>query len=66
MLLPLGPSSAYGHGMAWDIEHLGFAPEFVDYIGEIDINDDTQVVCQRFAVDGRYPVKGLEAWDAET
>lgn len=59
---------AEGEGYAdvneWRAGHEEFwrSPEFVEYIGEIDINDDTQVVCQRFTVDGRYPVKGLEAW----
>lgn len=47
-----------GHEQFWS------SPEFVEYIGEIDINDDTQVVCQRFTVDGRYPVKDLEPWNS--
>lgn len=47
-----------GHEQYWS------SPEFVEYIGELDINDDTQVVCQRFIVDGRYPVKALEPWDS--
>lgn len=41
MLLPLGPSSTYGHGMAWNIEHLGFAPEFVDYREALEVQRRT-------------------------
>ena len=41
MLLPLGLSSAYGHGMTWDIEHLGFAPEFVDYREALEVQRRT-------------------------
>lgn len=64
----LAEGEGYADASEWRAGHEQFwrSPEFVDYIGEIDINDDTQVVCQRFTVDGRYPVKGLEAWDAET
>ena len=56
----------YADASEWRAGHEQFwrSPEFVDYIGEIGINDDTQVVCQRFAVDGRDPVKALEPWDS--
>ncbi|OFP20338.1 RNA-binding protein [Corynebacterium sp. HMSC066C02] len=59
---------AEGEGYAdvseWRAGHEQFwrSPEFVEYIGELDISDDTQVVCQRFTVDGRYPVKALKPW----
>lgn len=64
----IAEGEGYADANEWRAGHEQFwsSPEFVEYIGEIDINDDTQVVCQRFTVDGRYPVKGLEAWDAET
>jgi len=61
---------AEGEGYAdvneWRAGHEQFwrSPEFVEYMGEIDINDDTQVVCQRFTVDERYPVKDLEPWNS--
>lgn len=56
----------YADASEWRAGHEEFwcSPEFVEYIGELDINDDTQVVCQRFAVEGRYPVKALEPWDS--
>lgn len=59
---------AEGEGYAdvseWRAGHEQFwrSPEFVEYIGGLDISDDTQVVCQRFTVDGRYPVKALKPW----
>ena len=49
-----------GHEQLWG------SPEFVEYIGQLDINDDTQVVCQRFTIDSRYPTRGLVPWNAET
>lgn len=64
----LAEGEGYADASEWRAGHEQFwrSPEFVDYIGEIDINDDTQVVCQRFAIDSRYPVKALEPWNAET
>ena len=47
-----------GHERYWR------SPEFVEYIGELDIDDDTQVVCQRFTVDERYPIRPIEPWDS--
>ena len=54
----------YTDDSEWRAGHEQFwrSPEFVECIGELDINDDTLVVCQRFAVEGRYPVKALEPW----
>ena len=40
-LLPLRPHWAYGHRMAWKIEHLGFAPNFVDYTEALEIQRRT-------------------------
>lgn len=65
-----GHAIAEGEGYAdaneWRAGHEQFwsSPEFVENIGELDINDDTQVVCQRFTVDERYPVKDLEPWNS--
>lgn len=60
----IAEGEGYADASDWRAGHEKFwrSPEFVEYIGELDINDDTQVVCQRFAVDGRYPVKALEPW----
>ncbi|MEO5305711.1 ASCH domain-containing protein [Corynebacterium sp. c25Ua_47] len=60
----IAEGEGYADASDWRTGHEQFwrSPEFVDYIGEIDINDDTQVVCQRFTVDGRYPVEVLEPW----
>lgn len=62
----IAEGEGYADASDWRAGHEQFwrSPEFVDYIGEKDINDDTEVVCQRFAVDGRYPVKALEPWDS--
>lgn len=62
----IAEGEGYAGASEWRAGHEQFwrSPEFVEYIGELDINDDTQVVCQRFIVDGRYPVKELEAWDS--
>lgn len=58
----IAEGEGYADANEWRAGHEQFwnSPEFVEYIGELDINDDTQVVCQRFTVDGRYPVKDLE------
>lgn len=59
---------AEGEGYAdvseWRVGHERYwlSPEFVEYIGALDIDDDTQVVCQRFIVDERYPIKPVEPW----
>ena len=59
---------AEGEGYAdvseWRVGHERYwrSPEFVEYIGDLDIDDDTQVVCQRFIVDERYPNKPMEPW----
>lgn len=60
----IAEGEGYVDASEWRAGHEQFwrSPEFVEYIGELDINDDTQVVCQRFAVEGRYPVKALEPW----
>lgn len=54
----------YADASEWRAGHEQFwsSPEFVEYIGQLDINDDTQVVCQRFTIDSRYPTKGLVPW----
>lgn len=61
----IAEGEGYADASEWRAGHEQFwrSPEFVEYIGELDINDDTQVVCQRFTVDGRYPVRALEPWD---
>lgn len=58
----IAEGEGYADANEWRAGHEQFwnSPEFVEYIGELDINDDTQVVCQRFTVDGRYPVKDLD------
>lgn len=60
----IAEGEGYTDANEWRTGHEEFwrSPEFVEYIGELDINDDTQVVCQRFTVDGRYPVKALKPW----
>lgn len=47
----------YTDASAWRVEHERFwnSPQYVDSVGALDIGDDTQVVCQRFIVDSRYP-----------
>lgn len=62
----IAEGEGYADASEWRAGHEEFwcSPEFVEYIGELDINDDTQVVCQRFAVEGRYPVKALEPWSS--
>ena len=47
-----------GHERYWR------SPEFVEYIGALDIDDDTEVVCQRCTVDERYPISPIEPWDS--
>lgn len=56
----------YADANEWRIGHERYwrSPEFVEYIGELEIDDDTQVVCQRFTIDRRYPIKALEPWDS--
>lgn len=60
----IAEGEGYADASEWRTGHEEFwcSPEFVEYIGELEIDDDTQVVCQRFIVDGRYPVKALEPW----
>lgn len=62
----IAEGEGYADASDWRAGHEQFwrSPEFVEYIGELDINVDTQVVCQRFTVDGRYPVRALEPWDS--
>lgn len=62
----IAEGEGYADASEWRAGHEEFwrSPEFVEYIGELEIDDDTQVVCQRFAVEGRYPVKALEPWDS--
>ncbi|OFK67813.1 RNA-binding protein [Corynebacterium sp. HMSC076G08] len=62
----IAEGEGYADASEWRAGHEQFwrSPEFVEYIGELDINDDTQVVCQRFTVDGRYPVRALEPWSS--
>lgn len=62
----IAEGEGYVDASEWRAGHEQFwrSPEFVEYIGELDINDDTQVVCQRFAVEGRSPVNALEPWDS--
>lgn len=62
----IAEGEGYADASDWRAGHEQFwrSPEFVEYIGVLDINDDTQVVCQRFTVDERYPVKALEPWDS--
>ena len=60
----IAEGEGYADASDWRAGHEEFWPEFVEYIGGLDINDDAQVVCQRFIVDGRYPVKALEPWDS--
>ena len=60
----IAEGEGYADASEWRIGHERYwiSPEFVEYIGELDINDDTQVVCQRFTVDERYPTRPLEPW----
>lgn len=62
----IAEGEGYADASDWRAGHEQFwrSPEFVEYIGELEIDDDTQVVCQRFIVDGRYPVKALEPWSS--
>ncbi|MGV0351762.1 ASCH domain-containing protein [Corynebacterium guaraldiae] len=62
----IAEGEGYADASDWRAGHEQFwrSPEFVEHIGELDINDDTQVVCQRFTVDGRYPVRALEPWSS--
>ncbi|TRX63396.1 ASCH domain-containing protein [Corynebacterium hiratae] len=64
----IAEGEGYADASEWRTGHEEFwrSPEFVEYIGELDINDYTQVVCQRFTIDSRYPTRGLELWNAET
>ena len=60
----IAEGEGYADASEWRIGHERYwrSSEFVEYIGELDINDDTQVVCQRFTVDERYPIRPLEPW----
>nr|WP_202880161.1 ASCH domain-containing protein [Corynebacterium lujinxingii] len=60
----IAEGEGYADAREWRIGHERYwhSPEFVEYIGELEISDDTRVVCQRFAVDERYPIKALEPW----
>lgn len=64
----IAEGEGYTNAGEWRAGHEQFwrSPEFVEYIGELDINDDTQVVCQRFTIDSRYPTRGLMPWKTET
>ncbi|MEL4506091.1 ASCH domain-containing protein [Luteococcus sp. H138] len=44
---------------AWRASHKEFwrSPEYVADMGELPLDDDTLVVCFRFAIDPRYPVR---------
>lgn len=60
----IAEGEGYADANEWRIGHEQYwrSPEFVEYIGELDIDDNTQVVCQRFTVDARYPIRALEPW----
>ena len=60
----IAEGEGYADAREWRIGHERYwhSPEFVEYIGELEISDDTRVVCHRFAVDERYPIKALEPW----
>lgn len=64
----IAEGEGYADASEWRAGHEEFwrSPEFVEYIGGLDINDDTQVVCQRFTIDSRYPTRGLVPWKVET
>ncbi|MGV0327908.1 ASCH domain-containing protein [Corynebacterium guaraldiae] len=56
----IAEGEGYADASDWRAGHEQFwrSPEFVEYIGELEIDDDTQVVCQRFTIDSRYPTRG--------
>ena len=60
----IAEGEGYADANEWRIGHEQYwrSPEFVEYIGALDIDDNTQVVCQRFTVDARYPIRALEPW----
>ncbi|OFU58446.1 RNA-binding protein [Corynebacterium sp. HMSC11D10] len=60
----IAEGEGYADANEWRIGHEQYwrSPEFVEYIGELGIHDNTQVVCQRFTVDARYPIRALEPW----
>ena len=60
----IAEGEGYADANEWRIGHEQYwrSPEFVECIGELDIDDNTQVVCQRFTVDERYPIRALEPW----
>lgn len=49
---------------AWRQAHMEFwrSPEFVAAVGQVDLSDETFVVCVRFEVDRRYPTRPITAW----
>ena len=60
----IAEGEGYADACEWRVGHERYwrSPEFVEYIGDLDIDDDTQVVCQRFTVDERYPITPMEPW----
>lgn len=49
---------------AWQRAHTEFwrSPEFVSAVGQVDLTEETFVVCVRFEVDRRYPTRPIVAW----
>lgn len=62
----IAEGEGYADAGEWRAGHERYwrSPEFVEYIGALDIDDDTQVVCHRFTVDERYPIRPIEPWDS--
>ncbi len=49
----------------WRAAHEAFwrSPDHVAEYGEIDLTDETMVVCSTFVIDDAYPITSLRPWD---
>lgn len=54
----------YVNAGQWRAAHEEFwqSPEFIEAVGDLELNDDTLVVCSRFIVDSRYPTQPIQPW----
>lgn len=51
----------------WREAHINFwqSSDFIDYIGHVELSDDTVLVCQTFQIDHNYPTHNLTPWNTQ-
>ncbi|MDO4258344.1 MAG: ASCH domain-containing protein [Actinomycetaceae bacterium] len=63
----IAEGEGYRNVAEWRLGHETFwrSPDYISAVGNVDLNDDTPVVCFSLIVDHRYPTRELVPWDAK-